>query len=137
MTSHDIEIHIWADGWCKGNGTPEARAGWSVQEQTAAGTILHFQSGLVPEDQPQTNNMAEYMAIIGALRLAKNENMPYAKFVIHTDSALVIGQLSKGWRVRAIHLRRLWAEAAQLLVESNNVRMVKEPRENVVAILGH
>ena len=134
--SEPIYIHIWVDGWCRGNGTPEARAGWSVQEQTAAGSILHFQGGRVSASLPQTNNVAEYMAIIDGLRLALNERMPYAQFIIHTDSALVVGQVTKGWKVRVDHLKPL-VKKAQALAKETGATIVKEPREKIVEVLGH
>jgi len=131
-----VEIHIYVDGWCKNNGKPNAQAGWSVQEQTAAGSVLHFQGGRVPANMPQTNNVAEYMAIIDGLRLALNEGMPYAQFVIHTDSALVVGQVTQGWKVKAEHLMLFVAEA-KTLVAVTGAKIVKEPREKIVEILGH
>ena len=131
-----VEIHIWVDGWCKGNGTPEARAGWTVQEQMAVGTVLHLQGGRVPTNMSQTNNVAEYMAVINGLRLALNERMPYVQFVIHTDSALVVGQVTKGWKVRVVHLGPLIAEV-RTLVAATGATIVKEPREKIVKILGH
>ena len=131
-----VEIHIYVDGWCKNNGKPNAQAGWSVQEQTAAGSVLHFQGGRVSANLPQTNNVAEYMAIIDGLRLALNERMPYAQFIIHTDSALVVGQVTRGWKIRVEHLRPLVKEA-QALVEKTGAKIVKAPREKIVEVLGH
>ena len=126
----DEPVHIWVDGWCRGNGTPEAWAGWSVvvivdgkKDNTKTG-IVH---GL------QTNNVAEYQAFIGGLRWGQGYDRP---IVVHTDSALVIGQVIKGWKVKAEHLRP-FVGVARTLVELTGAQVVKEPRERIVEILGH
>ena len=125
-----IEVHIWVDGWCKGNGKPNAQAGWSVvaivdgkKDSTNTGRV----HGL------QTNNVAEYQAFIGGLRWGQGYDRP---IVIHTDSALVVGQVTKGWKVKAEHLEH-FVGVARTLVALTGATVVKEPREKIVEILGH
>ena len=125
-----VEIHIFVDGWCKGNGTPKAQAGWSVVV-VVDGKRDSSKTGIVYG--PQTNNVAEYQAFIGGLRWGQGYDRP---MIIHTDSALVVGQVTKGWKVRIEHLRPLVAEA-KTLVALTGAKIVKEPREKIVEILGH
>jgi ribonuclease HI len=57
-----------------------------------------------------TNNEAEYGALIAALSYLKSacqvKGIDYTKadVIVRTDSQLVIGQLSKGWKVKAHNL---------------------------------
>lgn len=55
-----------------------------------------------------TNNENEYRAMILALEKAKDGDNIYA------DSRMVVNQITKGWRVHAIHLYPLYVKAIKL-----------------------
>jgi ribonuclease HI len=57
-----------------------------------------------------TNNQAEYAALIEALNHKDCENK-----TIFTDSQLLVGHLTQGWKVNAEHLKPLRREAGELL----------------------
>lgn len=61
-------VEVYTDGACSKNGQKEARAAWAFYfpEHT-----LHSKSGRVPEDQPQTNQRGELMAIAEAVKEAE------------------------------------------------------------------
>ncbi|KKN86809.1 hypothetical protein LCGC14_0263680 [marine sediment metagenome] len=68
------------------------------------------QSGFLGDDL--TNNIAEYVALIVALKsLHEFQDM---NVVIRSDSMLVVKQVSGLWRVKQPHLRGLYEEAIKL-----------------------
>ena len=83
-----------------------------------------------------TSNEAEYRALLLGLdevaKLGTDVDLE-----IRLDSALLIGQLSKGWRVKADNLRPLWVEAKQKLGWFHSCKLVKVGRDEVVKVLGH
>lgn len=60
----------------------------------------------------KTNNEAEYLALIEALRHQQGKGA-----TIYTDSQLLVGHLTKGWKIRAWNLKPLFLEARSLLKE--------------------
>lgn len=79
-----------------------------------------------------TNNEAEYLALI---KLLDDPNLPEGAVVV-TDSALVHGQLEKGWKVKALRLKGLHAKARSLM-RAKRAKLVLVPRTEIYAKLGH
>lgn len=90
-----------------------------------------------------TSNQAEYMALIaGLLDLlsdiqTSHQNPASLSLEVRGDSELVISQLSQRWRVRSPGLVPLYLEARRLLSTFGRVQLVRIPRSQVVAVLGH
>jgi ribonuclease HI len=90
-----------------------------------------------------TNDEAEYQTLIAALkdlvtRIQQAGKTPSAySLLIHTDSQLLVGQLTHGWQVKAANLRPLVDEAAALIQTFGRCDLVKVPREAIVRVLGH
>jgi ribonuclease HI len=90
-----------------------------------------------------TSNEAEYQTLIAALkdlvsRIQRADKSPSAySLLIHTDSQLVVGQLTQGWKVKAANLRPLVDEAASLMQAFGRCDPVKVPRDEIVRVLGH
>lgn len=91
-----------------------------------------------------TNNEAEYMSLIAVLKHisdawseAAGKNVSDVSLQIEMDSALVIGQLRDGWKVKAPNLRPLHAEAFDLLARFAGVTWKKIPEAEMKFILGH
>jgi ribonuclease HI len=61
----------------------------------------------------QTNNVAEYTAVVRAIALALELGARRLELLL--DSKLIVEQLSGRWRVKDAKLRVLWAEALKLL----------------------
>jgi len=59
----------------------------------------------------QTNNVAEYTAVVRAVRLALELGARRLELLL--DSKLIVEQLAGRWRVKDPKLRPLWAEALQ------------------------
>jgi ribonuclease HI len=137
----EYAYRIWADGACAHNGTHEAQgsASYCLEARTGKRQVIRL------ADLPgvTTNNEAEYVALISALvdlrgrieRAGKNPRNYSA--VVHTDSQLVVGQLTQGWQVKAANLRTLVDEAATLIRTFGRCDLVKVPRDEIVRVLGH
>jgi len=63
----------------------------------------------------QTNNVAEYTAVVRAIALA--QNLGARRLELLLDSKLIVEQLAGRWRVKDAKLRPLWAEALRRLRE--------------------
>lgn len=74
-----------------------------------------------------TNNIAEYEAVIHALKWMKDSGVRRA--TINLDSELVYRQLTGQYRVRSPHLALLVKRLAALRTEAGEVRFVHIPRE--------
>jgi len=59
----------------------------------------------------QTNNVAEYTAVVRAIGLALELGARRLELLL--DSKLIVEQLAGRWRVKDLKLRPLWAEALQ------------------------
>jgi ribonuclease HI len=137
----DTGYCIYCDGGCSQNGSQEARAyaSYSLEARTGQKQVVRL------KDLPRvtTNNEAEYVALIFALvdlrgRIERAGKRPRDYTVaVHTDSQLVVGQLTRGWKVKAANLRPLVDEAAVLLETFGRCDLVKVPRDEIVRILGH
>jgi len=75
----------------------------------------------------QTNNVAEYQALLLGLRRARELGAEELEVV--ADSELVIRQLSGAYQVRAPALRELHTEALALLKGFRRVKLIHVPRE--------
>jgi ribonuclease HI len=90
-----------------------------------------------------TNNEAEYMIAIEALKLIQSvletsgESVINTSILIKSDSALVIGQCSLGWKIKVVHLRALNAGLMNLINKFGNVEFEKLSGDVMKSILGH
>ena len=132
---------VYCDGGCLQNGTREARgyASYLLQSRTGKKQLVRL------NDLPgvTTNNEAEYVALISALvdlrgRIERaGQNPRNYSVVVHTDSQLLVGQLTQGWKSKAANLRPLVDEAAALIQAFGHCDLVKVPRDEIVRVLGH
>jgi ribonuclease HI len=74
-----------------------------------------------------TNNMAEYEALVHALRRARE--MAIAAVSVYTDSQLVANQILGLYRVKNDRLRRYLQEAQRLIRDFNSFEIRHIPRE--------
>jgi ribonuclease HI len=97
---------LHTDGGSRGNPGPSAIGGVLLRDGEIA---LQF-SERVPDT---TNNVAEYLALIKGLRLAKEHRA--TSVAVHMDSELIIRQLQGVYKVKADHLKPYYAEVQTLL----------------------
>jgi ribonuclease HI len=90
-----------------------------LEDKTTSETVQNLEGRV-------TSNEAEYEAIIVALQEAVDGD------TIYTDSQLVVGQVTMGWKVRAGNLRAL-NERAKSLLAGKKVNIKWIPREKNLA----
>lgn len=98
---------VWCDGDCSNNNTQQAQGYASYRLKTRMGQ----KQVVCLTDLPgvSTNNEVEYVALVSALvdlrgRIDRAGKSPYDFSVaVHTDSQLMVGQLTEGWKVRGVN----------------------------------
>lgn len=114
----DWEIYV--DGASKGN-PGEASIGVVFRQD---GRTVHEFCQAIGE---ATNNTAEYMALIFALK--KAAEFKARRLSIYTDSELMFKQLTGKYKVRNEHLRPLFEQANTLAADFDNVEIQHVLRE--------
>ena len=115
----EAQYRVCCDGGCSQNGTQEANGYASYILETRTGQRQMVRLNDLPG--VTTINEAEYIAFISALvdlrgRIERAGERPRSySLLVHTDSQLVVGQLTQGWKVTAANLRPLVDEAASLV----------------------
>jgi ribonuclease HI len=74
----------------------------------------------------QTNNVAEYTALVLALEEARR--LGAREVDLRLDSMLIVERLYGRWRVKDVKLRPLWATAREQLASFDRWRARHEPR---------
>lgn len=115
------EFFIHADGASRGN-PGEAGVGAVIADDQGR-TIKELKNFL----GVATNNVAEYQAILMALRKALD--LGAGSVLVYTDSELVARQLRGEYRVREEHLKDLHRQALELLSQFGKYAIQVIPRE--------
>ena len=102
-----MKLIVHTDGAARGNPGPSA-IGIVIQDET--GRVLYEASRCLGVN---TNNEAEYMALLAALEYVKDQRPKEAEFYL--DSELVVRQLQGQYRVKEPRLQTLHARATMLL----------------------
>jgi ribonuclease HI len=100
-------LHIHIDGASRGN---PGEAGFGVYVTTAEGTPVAELYGYLGR---ASNNVAEYQALIHALRYALEQGV--AEVEVFSDSELVVRQISGRYRVKHPDMLPLHRQASALL----------------------
>ena len=114
----DASIHI--DGGSRGNPGP---ASYAVVLKAADGEIIE-ESGFLGS---ATNNVAEYTGLIKAFELAGRHH--FKTLHIHSDSELLVKQMSGEYRVKNEELKVLFDEASDLRKKFSKVVITHVRRE--------
>lgn len=116
-------IEVWTDGGSRGNPGP---ASWGVVIKH--NDLLVELSDFIPH---ATNNTAEYVAMIKALKFL-NEYQEPGDVVIRADSQLIVRQVIGVYECHSGELEPLYIEAISLyeaLREKRDVHVMHIPRE--------
>jgi ribonuclease HI len=107
MTSR---ITVYCDGACE----PRNPGGWATWAWVAyvGDKEISYGYGCVGVGAGMSNNVAEYEAVVQALRRAQHKRV---SLDIYTDSQLVVRQVNGEWRVNAVHLQPRCTDAQRLL----------------------
>ncbi len=103
-----MELVVHVDGGARGNPGP---AGAGVVVRTVAGEAIHEAGYFLGS---QTNNVAEYVALIRALE--RIGSVPATSVTIHSDSELLVRQLTGDYQVKAPNLKVLYEQVQRLLL---------------------
>lgn len=114
--------NIYIDGATKGNPGPSA-VGIIVKD--VDGEVVERMSEYIGDG---TNNRAEYIACVKALKLAKDIGL--YSLVIYSDSELVVKQLNGEYRVKDKNLYEYYKEIRKLEKDFDSVEYKHIPREN-------
>ncbi|PIR03910.1 MAG: ribonuclease H [Candidatus Magasanikbacteria bacterium CG11_big_fil_rev_8_21_14_0_20_39_34] len=112
---------LFCDGGARGNPGPAA-LGFVIQD-TDGNTLFEYGEYL----GKQTNNVAEYSALISALQ--KAQEMGADTVECRLDSKLVVEQLLRNWKVKEPHLQKLFMKAWNLLQGFKTYTLIHIPRE--------
>ncbi len=115
-----MKLITYTDGGARGNPGPAA-AGIVVKDETGK-TIAHFGEYL----GHQTNNFAEYTALVSALKKAKD--LGASEVHCFLDSELVVKQMRREYKVKEVTLQKLWLQAWNLASGFKKVTYTHVPR---------
>jgi ribonuclease HI len=119
--SADEILRIYVDGASRGN---PGEAGFGVHVASpGGGTVAELYGHL----GSTTNNVAEYQALLHALRWAVARGITEVE--IFSDSELLVRQMAGRYRVKNPGLRTLHREATDLMTRLGHVRIHHVPRE--------
>jgi ribonuclease HI len=113
--------HIYIDGASLGN---PGRSGAGIVSYDEHGNELWRESAPLGT---MTNNMAEYEALVRALRRASE--MAVTSVFIYTDSQLVANQIVGSYKVKNDRLRTYLQEAKSLIDDFSSFKITYIPRE--------
>ena len=100
---HNNDLMINCDGLCEPN--PGGVACWAWIAYSPKGARVREAYGTLGSGQTMTGNLAEYHAVLEALRYTRGRLTMLAEremgVVIYTDSQLVVKQVTGEWQVNA------------------------------------
>jgi len=105
------ELNIHCDGGSRGNPGPAA-VGVVIKNQD--NQVLFEISKTIGES---TNNVAEYRGVIEALKLLKNKQVKTQRINFFLDSQVVANQLAGIFKIKELHLKKLYLVAQDLIQE--------------------
>lgn len=107
---------LYFDGACRGNPCNQLGLGFVVYQKKWK--VLHEFRKLVSIDNG-TNNVAEYMALIEGLKYIVEEKIDYVD--VYGDSELIIKQILGIYKVNALHLKKYFNEATNLISQIKKI----------------
>lgn len=114
-------VDVFTDGACSGN-----------PGEAAIGVVFKDQGKIIKEIAeaigPATNNIAEYAALIRALKEAQLLGIKSIR--LHTDSELMFNQIRGTYQVKAVQIKPLHEEALALAKSFKRVEFKWVPRES-------
>jgi ribonuclease HI len=112
-----VTLHAFTDGASRGN-PGESGIGITVKDEQ--GNTVASWHGYIGRT---TNNRAEYEALITLLE--RMESIPCERLVIHSDSELMVRQLSGTYKVKDPGLKECHRRAAALLAARNSPTVLR------------
>jgi ribonuclease HI len=124
-------MEIYCDGLCEPRN-PGGHATWGFVALGEPGSdtyceVLHEAHGYLGYGEGMTNNVAEYTAVIEALKWAYREG--HKGFMLKTDSQLVVNQVNGNWQVKAEGLMPLVTRVRNGMAQCQAAGIMWIPRE--------
>jgi ribonuclease HI len=116
-------LHLFSDGGSRGNPGQAAIA--AILEDPLTGTVLKEHAETIGTE---TNNVAEYRALIEGLKMAKT--FAPNRLICHLDSELVVKQLNGEYKVKMKNLQRYVDEIQELAGDFPDIVFTHIPRED-------
>lgn len=107
MPSWPKTVLIWTDGASRGNPGPCALG---LEVRDSQNRLIHQERAFLEDNN--TNNFAEYKAVIRALELAIQHDVQ--KLSLFSDSQLIIRQLGGQYKVKSPHIKPLFEQCQKL-----------------------
>lgn len=117
-----MSIVVYTDGGARGNPGP-AGAGVVIQKDGAVAAEVKAYLG-----DRQTNNWAEYEAVVIALGKLLEMNLRDSDIEFRLDSQLVVEQLMGNWKIKEPNLKEQAAKVHSLLKDFGVVTFTYVPR---------
>lgn len=122
------KLIVYTDGASRGN-PGHASYGFTISDETRK---LIYEEGKYIGIT--TNNVAEYTAVLEALRWIKENISESVEVELYADSKLVAEQLSGKWKIKHPNLKPLFEKIKILEIELGGVVHTHVPREkNTIA----
>lgn len=122
-----MKLIIYTDGASRGNPGP-ASYGFTISDKN--GKLLYEEGRYIGIS---TNNTAEYMAVLEALKYVKKtlskQSLQSLQIELFADSKLVVEQLSGRFKVKSPHLKPLIEQIQILKLELGGALHNHVPRE--------
>jgi ribonuclease HI len=119
-------IEVWIDGLCEPvNPSGTACIGYVIKrgrQKLAEG------SEVIGTGEGMTNNVAEYNALIHALKRMRSLELGEEEILIRSDSKLLVNQMMGNWKAKAPLIIPLYHEA-KLVAAGLHLKIVWIPRE--------
>lgn len=123
-----MKLTIYTDGASRGNPGPSSY-GFTISDEK--GKLLYEEGRYIGKT---TNNVAEYTAVLAALKYIKKMKLKPSQVELFADSKLVAEQLSGNYKVKAKHLKPIIEQIKILSVELGGVAYAHVRRfQNTIA----
>lgn len=117
-------VNIYTDGASRNNPGKSASGYEVFDSDYNLITKKSFYNGI------KTNNVAEYLAVIGALEATIEECGYDVEVNLYSDSRLIVSQLKGEFKIKHPDMKKLNLEAMSLLKKFANFALFNVPREN-------
>ena len=116
-------LHLFTDGGSRGN-PGQAAIGLIIEDPTKGEVIREHCERIGIE----TNNIAEYRALVEGLKIAKRFHPN--RLICHLDSELIVKQLSGEYKVKMPTLKPLFDEINELSQSFGDIQFIHIPRSD-------
>ena len=127
--NHESRLIIYTDGGSRGNPGPSAIGAVVGDPSTSSGRVKYYSEKI----ENTTNNVAEYKAIVFALKKAKHllggKKAEETEIELRSDSELIVSQLNGNYKIKEDGLKPFFIDVWNLKQDFKSVSFKLIPRE--------